>query len=131
MKWIASNSGVITDIFAGLAIAALIILYVAPVVLYVILMLSRYYEGQVMERLLTVGVKVCGAVYLVIGVILGIYAIGYLWNFSWDQDTHYAFFQQYFMAYRGIKVGVSAVIAILIAAGCLVLSLMYRKNKQN
>ncbi len=53
--------------FAGLAIAALIILYVAPVVLYVILMLSRYYEGKVMERLLTVGVKVCGAVYLVIG----------------------------------------------------------------
>ena len=46
MKWIASNSGVITDIFAGLAIAALIILYVAPVVLYVILMLSRYYEGR-------------------------------------------------------------------------------------
>ena len=129
MKWIASNSGVITDIFAGLAIAALITLYVVPVVLYVILMLSRYYEGKVMERLLTVGVKVCGVVYLVIGVILGTYAIGYLWNFSWDQDTHYAFFQQYFMAYGGIKVGVSAVIAILIAAGCLVLSLMYRKNK--
>ena len=84
-----------------------------------------------MERLLNVGVKVCGVVYLAVGVILGIYAIGYLWNFSWDQDAHYAFFQQYFMAYGGIKVGVSAVIAILIAAGCLVLSLMYRKDKKN
>ncbi len=130
MKWIASNTGVITDIFAALAIAALIVLYVAPVVLYVILMLSRFYEGKLMNRLLTIGVKVCGIVYLVIGVILGTYAIGYLWNFSWDQDSHYAFFQQYFMAYGGIKVGVSAVIAVFIAIGCLILSIMYHKTKQ-
>ena len=127
-QWVTSSTGFGATLFGGLGVVSMTLLYVLPIYLYVVLIVSRFYEGNPIDQLRKVGIPVCGILYLFITVVLASFAIGYWWNFFWEYDSHYDFALQFFGAYGGLKITISAVIGLLITIGCGVLTLLYKKN---
>lgn len=127
-QWITSTMGAGATFYGVLGAVCMVMLYILPIYLYVVLIVSRFYEGNPIDKLRTVGVPVCGVLYLFCAGILGSFSIGYLWNFFWEYDTHYDFALQFFAAYGGVKISILAVISLLIAIGCGALTVMYKKN---
>lgn len=129
-QWITSSVGIGAEIYGIAGMVCMAILYILPVYLYAVLILSRFYEGNPIDKLRTAGVPVCGILFLAAAAVLGSFAIGYWWNFFWEYDTHYDFALQFFAAYGGIKSAILAVISLLAAIGCGVLASLYKKNAE-
>lgn len=127
-QWITSSVGAGPTFMGALGLAAMVLLYVLPVVLFVVLKTSRYVHNSTMDKIRTRVVPACGVLYLFITVMTAIFVIGYHWNFFWEYDRHYDFAFQFFMAYGGLKMLFSMIIAFFITAGCAALAVFYKKG---
>lgn len=127
-QWITSSVGAGAKFYGAVGMVCMAILYILPIYLYVVLILSRFFEENPLDKMRTVGVPVCGILYLAVAGILGSFAIGYWWNFFWEYDTHYDFALQFFAAYGGVKIAILAVISLLAAIACGVLTSLYKKE---
>lgn len=127
-QWITSTTGAGASILGVLGLISTWAMYIIPILLYIVLMVSRHYEGNPIDSVKKIGMPVCCGLFLLITIVLGIFCFGYLWNFSWEYDTHNAFFSQFFMAYGGIKITVLMVISFLISIGCGILTVFDKKH---